>query len=272
MQNLLDNYFLQNPLRIAERTKLIVSLATALWNAQHDEPMNESALHLFLCDETCGDLTEEQKCFVRKCKAHVDRMYLRMLCKQEQENGRCAAPLSPPRAAVCDSSDKERRVRLFSWYGLCGPSWTVSEGRKKKQSAMVLSRGKLAFRVNRSVSEKGRSKPGLYGGHLKCVVGLSGIWQHRLVRLPIPENSENYSSHFPADMTNYIHVMQPFRHFLFIISAEHWITLDGNCGCQPDGATQIRRSAFGHAVLVARELARLFYRGIESRKGQKFIC
>lgn len=83
MRNLLDNYFLQNPLRIAERTRLIMSLATALWNAQYDEPMNQAALHLFLCDETRGDLTEEQKCFVRKCKAQVDRMYLRMLCEKE---------------------------------------------------------------------------------------------------------------------------------------------------------------------------------------------
>ena len=83
MRNLLDNYFLQNPLRIAERTRLITSLATALWNAQNDEPLNQDTLHLFLCDETRGDLTEEQKCFVRKCKAQVDRMYLRMLCEQE---------------------------------------------------------------------------------------------------------------------------------------------------------------------------------------------
>ena len=83
MQNLLDNYFLQNPLRITERTRLITSLATALWNAQNDEPLNQDTLHLFLCDETRGDLTEEQKCFVRKCKAQVDRMYLRMLCEQE---------------------------------------------------------------------------------------------------------------------------------------------------------------------------------------------
>ena len=66
MRDLLDNYFLQSPLRIAERTRLIMSLATALWNAQHNEPLNQNTLHLFLCDETRGDLTEEQKCFVRK--------------------------------------------------------------------------------------------------------------------------------------------------------------------------------------------------------------
>jgi len=83
MQNLLDNYFLQNPLRIAERTRLTMSLTTALWNAAYNTPLDQDALHLFLCDETRGDLTEEQKCFVRKCKAQVDRMYLRMLCEKE---------------------------------------------------------------------------------------------------------------------------------------------------------------------------------------------
>ena len=110
MQNLLDNYFLQNPLRIAERTRLIISLATALWNAQHDEPMNEAVLHLFLCDETHGDLTEEQKCFVRKCKAQADRMYMRMLCEKERENGAMCRPVLPARS---------RCVRFFRQCRAC---------------------------------------------------------------------------------------------------------------------------------------------------------
>lgn len=38
-------------------------------------------------------------------------------------------------------------------------------GAELAQSAMVLSRGKIAFRVNRETSEKGRSEPGLCGGH-----------------------------------------------------------------------------------------------------------
>lgn len=95
MGTLPDNYFLQNSLRIAERTRLVMSLATALWNAQHDEPIDRDALHLFLCDETRGDLTEEQKCFVRKCKTQVDRMYLRMLYKQEQESKAMCCPALP---------------------------------------------------------------------------------------------------------------------------------------------------------------------------------
>ena len=116
MQNLLDHYFLQNPLRIAERTRLVTSLATALWNAQHDEPMNQAALHLFLCDETRGDLTEEQKCFVRKCKEHVDRMYLRMLYKKEHESEAMCRPALPA---------KSRCVRFFRQGKACTPLLVV---------------------------------------------------------------------------------------------------------------------------------------------------
>ena len=116
MRNLLDNYFLQNPLRIAERTRLITSLATALWNAQRDEPIDKDALHLFLCDETRGDLTEEQKCFVRKCKAAVDRMYLRMLCKREQESEAMCRPALPARS---------RCVRFVRQGKVCTPLLVV---------------------------------------------------------------------------------------------------------------------------------------------------
>ena len=116
MRNLLDNYFLQNPLRIAERARLTMSLATALWNAQHDEPMNQAALYLFLCDETRGDLTEEQKCFVRKCRAEVDRMYLRMLCEKERENGAMCRPVLP---------DRSRCVRFVRQGKACTPLLVV---------------------------------------------------------------------------------------------------------------------------------------------------
>ena len=123
IRNLLDNYFLQNPLRIAERTRLIMSLATALWNAQRDEPIDKDALHLFLCDETRGDLTEEQRCFVRKCKTQVDRMYLRMLCEQES-------------VAMCRSAlpARSRCVRFFRQGKVCTPVfvmrplWAVLDG------------------------------------------------------------------------------------------------------------------------------------------------
>jgi hypothetical protein len=116
MQNPLDEYFLQNPLRIAERTRLTMSLATALWNAQHDKPMNGTALHLFLCDETRGDLSEEQKCFVRKCKVQADQIYLRMLCDKEHESEAMCRPALPARS---------RCVRFFCRNGACTPLLVV---------------------------------------------------------------------------------------------------------------------------------------------------
>ena len=116
MRNLLDNYFLQNPQRIAEHTKFIMSLAVALWNAQHNEPLNQNTLHLFLCDETRGDLTEEQKCFVQKCKAQVDRMYLRMLCEKEHESEAMCRPALPARSHC---------VRFFRQGKACTPVFMV---------------------------------------------------------------------------------------------------------------------------------------------------
>lgn len=116
MRDLLDNYFLQSPLRIAERTRLIMSLATAFWNADHNTPLDQDGLHLFLCDETRGDLTEEQKYFVQKCKAHVDRMYLWTLCKREQENGAMCRPALPARS---------RCVRFFRQCRACTPAFMV---------------------------------------------------------------------------------------------------------------------------------------------------
>ena len=114
MKELLELFFLQNPLRIAECTRLIMSLSTALWNAQHDEPLNQDTLYLFLCDETRGDLTEAQKCFVRKCKTQVDRMYLRMLCEKESE-------------AMCRPAlpSKSRCVRFFLRGRACTPVFVI---------------------------------------------------------------------------------------------------------------------------------------------------
>lgn len=125
MQNLLDEYFLQNPLRIAERTKLIMSLATALWNAQHDEPLNQDTLHLFLCDETRGDLTEEQKCFVRKCKTQVDQMYLRMLCEEEQESAAMCRPALPAKSRCVRFL---RRNRACTRLLMVRPLWAILAG------------------------------------------------------------------------------------------------------------------------------------------------
>ena len=125
MGTLPDNYFLQNSLRIAERTRLVMSLATALWNAQNEEPLNQDALHLSLCDETRGDLTEEQKCFVRKCKAEGDRMYLRMLWEKEHESEAMCRPALPTKSRCVRSS---RQGKACTPLLVVRPLWAVLAG------------------------------------------------------------------------------------------------------------------------------------------------
>lgn len=51
-----------------DRRKYIVSK----WNASHTEPMDEGAVALFLCDEKCGALTDEQRAFVKECRTEFD--------------------------------------------------------------------------------------------------------------------------------------------------------------------------------------------------------
>lgn len=45
----------------AWRTALTVRYIVNSWNDAHDTPISEDAVLLFLCDETKGDLTEEQR-------------------------------------------------------------------------------------------------------------------------------------------------------------------------------------------------------------------
>ena len=50
---------------VAQRTQDTVRYIQSEWNKSHAEPIDEGELRLFLCDERYGDLTEEQKSFIR---------------------------------------------------------------------------------------------------------------------------------------------------------------------------------------------------------------
>ena len=69
---------------------------------------------------------------------------------------------------------------------------------------------KLQFACIRGISEKGAKNQTLCGPDEKDAARLTGRLQNGLVRLSIPEDSEDHSGHLSADMTNHIHVMQTF--------------------------------------------------------------
>lgn len=69
------------PMTVARRTQDTIRYVQAEWNKSHENPIDTAELHKFLCDEHYGDLTEEQKEFVR---LHCDEMrsaYAGMVCR-----------------------------------------------------------------------------------------------------------------------------------------------------------------------------------------------
>src|SRR5699024_4859905 len=45
------------------------------WSRTHEDPINEDAVALFLCDENRGTLTDEQRIFARECREEMTACY-----------------------------------------------------------------------------------------------------------------------------------------------------------------------------------------------------
>ena len=66
---------------VAMRTQDTMRYVQAEWNKSHAEPIDAAELHKFLCDEHYGDLTEEQKEFIRLHREEVRNAYAAMVCR-----------------------------------------------------------------------------------------------------------------------------------------------------------------------------------------------
>lgn len=64
-----------DPAAVLWRTQDTVRYIQAEWRKSHAESIDEAALRLFLYDEHCGDLTEEQKALVRRCRDEMRNVY-----------------------------------------------------------------------------------------------------------------------------------------------------------------------------------------------------
>ena len=84
-----------DPMATIWRTRDTVRYIQAEWNKSHTEPIGESELLLFLCDEHRGALTEEQKSLARRCRdemrtAYGAAMFRLMLCEEMLNRGMAA--------------------------------------------------------------------------------------------------------------------------------------------------------------------------------------
>ena len=66
---------------VALRTQDTMRYVQAVWDKSHEEPIDAAELHKFLCDEHYGDLTEEQKEFVRLHRDKMRSAYAGMVCR-----------------------------------------------------------------------------------------------------------------------------------------------------------------------------------------------
>lgn len=88
MIELLANHIVDyDPMAAVWRTRDTARYIQAEWSKSHTEPIDEGELLLFLCDEHCGALTEEQKSLARRCRdemhtAYGAAVFRLMLCEE----------------------------------------------------------------------------------------------------------------------------------------------------------------------------------------------
>ena len=64
-----------DPMTVVQRTQDTMRYVQTEWDKSHAEPLDTAELHKFLCDEHYGDLTEEQKTFVRLRRDEMRSVY-----------------------------------------------------------------------------------------------------------------------------------------------------------------------------------------------------
>jgi len=72
---MIDCMIEQDPSLSARRTTDMRRYIVNRWNHTHEEPIDEDAVVLFLCDESRGTLTDELRIFTRECREEIKACY-----------------------------------------------------------------------------------------------------------------------------------------------------------------------------------------------------
>ena len=117
---LMDALLESDTLLAAKRTADIKRYTVQRWQKIHGTPLDAQQVQLYLCDVRHGDLTQEQRLFVKQCQEEIDACYrsalFRLLVSGEivrlhlaSDIGEAAALLSP--AVPAASLSRDRLVR-----------------------------------------------------------------------------------------------------------------------------------------------------------------
>jgi len=75
MEEVIRQDLLLSSMRAVDTRRYIVNS----WNRTHQEPIDENAVALFLCDENQGGLTDEQRAFARERRGEMSACYERVV-------------------------------------------------------------------------------------------------------------------------------------------------------------------------------------------------
>ena len=98
LMELIDELIERDPIWLSWRTQDTQNYIVNCWNWTHGTPIDSEAVHLFLCDERRGNLTDEQRSFAKQRKSEIHEKYrkavLRLLQLAE------ALPADPAKSPV----------------------------------------------------------------------------------------------------------------------------------------------------------------------------
>lgn len=75
LMQMIDCMIEQDPSLSARRTIDMRRYIVNRWSRTHEDPIDEDAVALFLCDENRGTLTDEQRIFARECREEITACY-----------------------------------------------------------------------------------------------------------------------------------------------------------------------------------------------------
>ena len=75
LMQMIDCVIEQDPSLSARRTIDMRRYIVNRWSRTHEDPIDEDAVALFLCDENRGTLTDEQRIFARECREEITACY-----------------------------------------------------------------------------------------------------------------------------------------------------------------------------------------------------
>ena len=94
-----------DPMTVARRTQDTMLYIQSEWDKRHAEPIDKGELHKFLCDEHYGDLSEEQKAFVRQHRDEMRNVYgatvYRLMLYEEMLRRNMVADFESYRSVFC---------------------------------------------------------------------------------------------------------------------------------------------------------------------------